>query len=704
MKKQILALLTAAVMVLTMAPAMAFAETETITSVQIEINEENFPDDNFREIVMDIDQYDDGVLMEKEIRETQYLNLDNEGICDLTGIQYFTNLQELYCNGNQLTSLDLTGLSELANLDCSDNQLTSLNIIDCESLIELRAHHNHLTTLELNPDAGYSTIHVHYNDFADKSAIKCNGNTMEWAMEYTFHPQNWVTPVDLNEVNFPDFAFRSELTRYDYNKDNVLSPGEITDIYSIDLNNSGVENLEGIQHLIVLEDLDCTACYLTELPQLPAELKTLYVTYNYLTELPELPKTLKKLWCYDNQLTSLPELPDSIEMIQCERNYLTELPELPESLTYLNCSGNRITELPELPVGLDELWCSYNQLEQLPVLPEAMESLLCNNNKMTELPELPDALTGLQCYENQIKTLPELPAKLQTLYAHKNKISGVLDLSQLKFLTYVDVSDNMITGIKLNPYAKYGSMWVSDNAMKSESDVTGRSDIVWGENGYYFGNQKTACEINGHSFKKTTSKATFKTGGESVRKCTICGEIDYREKYAAVTVPKNITKVYSGSVLAAPKFVVKTSTGTTLKQGTDYTVKKVTSAKLKNVGKYKYKITLQGAKYKGVTYAYVTVNPKATVINKLTKPVKRQIKVTWQKRTAQVTGYQIRYSRKQSMDGAAIVKVKSFKTNTKTVKNLKAKKKYWVQVRTYKNVNGKAYYSAWSAKKSITTK
>ena len=44
------------------------------------------------------------------------------------------------------------------------------------------------------------------------------------------------------------------------------------------------------------------------------------------------------------------------------------------------------------------------------------------------------------------------------------------------------------------------------------------------------------------------------------------------------------------------------------------------------------------------------------------------------------------------------------KTNTKTIKNLKAKKKYWVQVRTYKNVNGKTYYSAWSAKKSITTK
>ena len=69
----------------------------------------------------------------------------------------------------------------------------------------------------------------------------------------------------------------------------------------------------------------------------------------------------------------------------------------------------------------------------------------------------------------------------------------------------------------------------------------------------------------------------------------------------------------------------------------------MTSAELKNVGKYEYKITLKGANYSGSKSVYVTVNPKATVINKLTKPAKKQIKVAWQKRTAQVTGYEIRF-------------------------------------------------------------
>lgn len=44
-------------------------------------------------------------------------------------------------------------------------------------------------------------------------------------------------------------------------------------------------------------------------------------------------------------------------------------------------------------------------------------------------------------------------------------------------------------------------------------------------------------------------------------------------------------------------------------------------------------------------------------------------------------------------------------TTTKaTIKSLKAKKTYYVRVRTYKNVDGKKYYSAWSSAKSKKTK
>jgi len=40
----------------------------------------------------------------------------------------------------------------------------------------------------------------------------------------------------------------------------------------------------------------------------------------YLTELPELPPNLKKLLCFNNQLTKLPELPQGLRMLCCNEN------------------------------------------------------------------------------------------------------------------------------------------------------------------------------------------------------------------------------------------------------------------------------------------------------------------------------------------------------------------------------------------------
>jgi len=55
------------------------------------------------------------------------------------------------------------------------------------------------------------------------------------------------------------------------------------------------------------------------------------------------------------------------------------------------------------------------------------------------------------------------------------------------------------------------------------------------------------------------------------------------------------------------------------------------------------------------------------------------------------------------MAGAKKLTITSNKTLSKKVTKLIAKKKYYVQVRTYKTVSGTKYYSAWSAKKSVKT-
>ncbi len=140
--------------------------------------------------------------------------------------------------------------------------------------------------------------------------------------------------------------------------------------------------------------------------------------------------------------------------------------------------------------------------------------------------------------------------------------------------------------------------------------------------------------------------------------------------------------------------------GKTLKSGTDYTA---SIASGKKVGTYKVTINAKGSSYKGKTTASFVVNPKGVTKFKVSK-AKKAFKVKWTKNKTERSGVQIRYSTKKSMAGAKTVKAKGASVKAKTVKKLKKKTKYYVQARSYKVVNGKTYYSSWSAKKAVKTK
>ena len=143
------------------------------------------------------------------------------------------------------------------------------------------------------------------------------------------------------------------------------------------------------------------------------------------------------------------------------------------------------------------------------------------------------------------------------------------------------------------------------------------------------------------------------------------------------------------------------SNGTQL-SSKDYTVSKAIGRK--NVGKYKYTITFKN-EYKGekVRTLYFTINPKPTKLTSLKKGSKR-FTAKWKKVSAQASGYQIRYSMKSSMAKSKILTVKNYKTTSKKITRLKKKKKYYVQIRTYKTVSKVKYYSGWSRKKTVVTK
>lgn len=198
---------------------------------------------------------------------------------------------------------------------------------------------------------------------------------------------------------------------------------------------------------------------------------------------------------------------------------------------------------------------------------------------------------------------------------------------------------------------------------------------------------------------KVLKKANFKNSGKVKCECP-CGYTETKKvaKIKSVNLSKT-TLTYNGNK-RKPAVKVKDADGNILKRGTDYTVEY--SKGRKEVGTYTVTVTFKG-NYSGTKKLTFKIIPKGTNVSKLTAGSKK-ITVKWKKQTVQTNGYEIRYSTSKKMKNAQTVTATKNATTSKTVKNLKSGKTYFVQVRTYKTVDGKKIYSPWSSVKTVKTK
>lgn len=77
------------------------------------------------------------------------LELPSGGLTSLPGLGYCTGLTTLKCANNQLTELNLSGLTKLTTLWCQMNQLTTLDVSGLTQLTELWCFSNNLTALDI---------------------------------------------------------------------------------------------------------------------------------------------------------------------------------------------------------------------------------------------------------------------------------------------------------------------------------------------------------------------------------------------------------------------------------------------------------------------------------------------------------------------------------------------------------------------------
>ena len=94
--------------------------------------------------------------------------------------------------------------------------------------------------------------------------------------------------------------------------------------------------------------------------------------------------------------------------------------------------------------------------------------------------------------------------------------------------------------------------------------------------------------------------------------------------------------------------------------------------------------------------------PAGTSLTKLTAG-KKCFAAQW-KKAAGVNGYQLQYSLSGKFAPAKTVTIKSAKTLTFLANGVAAHKVYYVRIRTYKNIGGMNYFSAWSKVDNVKTK
>jgi len=278
------------------------------------------PDDNFEQALID-QGYDtpplDDNVPTANINIITTLNISYKAISDLTGIEDFTALEELNCQGNLLTVLDLSTNTSLRVLNCSSNNLTSLNIANNNSLEVLNCSGNSLNNLNVSNNIALTDLNC--GDGNNFNTIDVSNNT---ALQKLY-----CNALNLSNLNISNNTALVELSCAGNNLNNL----DLSNNTNLELLNCGGNNLSGI-------DLsNNTALKSLEISQ------SSNITHLDLSNNP----LIHYLGCSQNNLTSLDlSANTALQTLACSNNHLTNLDLSGNTaLSFLKCNSNNLVEL-----------------------------------------------------------------------------------------------------------------------------------------------------------------------------------------------------------------------------------------------------------------------------------------------------------------------------------------------------------------------
>ena len=245
-----------------------------IFETSLPINEDNFPDDNFRDYIKTYIASGSNVLTVEKRSKVDTIKVEGKNISRLEGIEAFPNLTELDCGNNSIQNLDLRQNPMLKTLKCNKNQLTQLDLSKNPDIDYLNCSDNQLEQLDV------SHLKLDYLYCSNNKLEQLDVKNSKWLRELDCS-KNELTGLDVDVTHKPNLI-RVECQN---NQLTSLILGENKGLEKLNCAHNQLTQLN-LNNMISLKELNCSNNQLTVLDVSSSpDLTTLVLKNNHLTSL-----------------------------------------------------------------------------------------------------------------------------------------------------------------------------------------------------------------------------------------------------------------------------------------------------------------------------------------------------------------------------------------------------------------------------------
>ncbi|MFP4846177.1 T9SS type A sorting domain-containing protein [Winogradskyella sp. PE311] len=477
------------------------------------------PDDNFEQRLIQLG-YDTGPLddyvLTSNIDGITNLNLLNQNISDLTGIEDFSSLQNLDCRNNQLTQIDVSQNLALTGLLCQGNLLVNLDITQNTALTHLYCGLNQLSTLDTSQNTSLTFLSCYSNNLSvldisqnpNLIEIYCLNNQIS-VLDTSQNPN--ITRIDCNNnqmssINVSQssnllrlYCFNNQISEIDISQNTSLTVlsafnNNLTILNAKNSNNSnfslfqsyGNPNLNCIEvDNVVYSDANwsqigpassfSTNCHYTETYVPDDNFENYLETHNA-----------------SGATVSVGD-PTSMGNGIANDDYVATANI--NTVTNLDVNSLNITDLTGIEdfMALEELRSYNNQLTALNVTQNtALILLFCDQNQLTSLDITQNtALNFLRAYDNQLTNI-DTTQNLQLTYlnVNNNQMSN-LNITQNTALLELHYVNNQLPTLDISQNTLLTTLWCAANNITS-IDVSLHPNLYFLECGI---NQLTSLDV-----------------------------------------------------------------------------------------------------------------------------------------------------------------------------------------------------------------